>query len=122
MTGRSHAIVSPSFRAAISHRPSALNLSVALPTSRWQELGVRLPGGKPLPEDMPDAALVSGATQHYLVYPNYDALLDYNCAHSYAVSVGVLADRLGGAAAASTSKSPAKTKKAPARKAKKKPR
>jgi len=25
---------------------------------------------------------------------NYDALLNYNCAHSYAISVGLLADRI----------------------------
>ena len=37
------------------------------------------------------AALVSGATRHFLVYRNYDALLEYNCAHSYALSVGLLA-------------------------------
>ena len=27
-----------------------------------------------------------------LVYSNYDALLQYNCAHSYAVGVALLAD------------------------------
>jgi membrane-bound lytic murein transglycosylase B len=99
------------------------DMTVALPASRWDELGVRLPSGKPLPKNTPDAALVSGVTQHYLVYPNYDALLDYNCAHSYAVSVGVLADRIAaGPAPASASKSPGKAKKTPPRKAKKKTR
>jgi len=27
-------------------------------------------------------------------YPNYETILDYNCAHLYALSVGILADRL----------------------------
>ena len=31
------------------------------------------------------ASLVSGATRHFLLYSNYDALLGYNCAHAYAI-------------------------------------
>jgi membrane-bound lytic murein transglycosylase B len=70
------------------------NMTVALPLSRWEELGVRLPGGKPLPKDDTQASLVSGTTRHFLVYPNYDALLEYNCAHSYAISVALLGDAI----------------------------
>jgi membrane-bound lytic murein transglycosylase B len=70
------------------------NMSSALPLSRWQELGVRLPGGKPLPKSDTEASLVSGTTRHFLVYPNYDALLEYNCAHSYAISVALLGDAI----------------------------
>ena len=43
---------------------------------------------------MPEAALVSGDTRAFLVYHNYDALLDYNCSHAYAISVALLADRI----------------------------
>ena len=84
------------------------DMTVALPMKRWQQLGVRLPTGAPLPASREDAggprasdtaALVSGATRHFLVNGNYDALLEYNCAHSYAISVGLLADRIGGAPA-----------------------
>ncbi len=32
----------------------------------------------------------------FLVYRNYRAILGYNCAHLYALTVGVLADRLAG--------------------------
>jgi membrane-bound lytic murein transglycosylase B len=71
------------------------NMTVALPLSQWQELGVRLPGGKPLPKNDTPASLVSGTTRHFLVYPNYDALLEYNCAHSYAISVALLGDAIG---------------------------
>jgi membrane-bound lytic murein transglycosylase B len=70
------------------------DMTIALPIARWQELGVRLPGGQALPAKAPDASLVSGATRHFLVYRNYDALLDYNCAHSYAVSVALLGDAI----------------------------
>lgn len=94
--------------------PAMRNMTVSLPATRWHELGVRLLTGKRVPEDSPDAALVSGTRQHYLVYSSYDALLDYNCSHSYAITVGVLADRIATAAAAKSA--PAKPKKAPSRK------
>ena len=71
-------------------------MTVALPAARWDELGVRLASGKRLPRgpDAPAASLVSGTTRHFLVYGNYDALLGYNCAHSYALTVGLLADSI----------------------------
>ena len=70
------------------------NMTVALPMARWQELGVRLPGGRRLPTSTLDAALVSGESRRFLVYRNYEALLEYNCAHSYAISVGLIADSI----------------------------
>jgi membrane-bound lytic murein transglycosylase B len=89
------------------------NMTVALPAKRWQQLGVRSVNGKPLPEDIPNGALVSGTKQHYLVFPSYDAILDYNCSHSYAITVGLLADRL--AAAAPTKHSSPKKSSSPRR-------
>jgi membrane-bound lytic murein transglycosylase B len=71
------------------------DMTVPLPVSEWQTLGVRLANNRPLPKTNLDASLVSGAKRHFLVYQNYDALLEYNCAHSYALSVGLLADRIG---------------------------
>ncbi len=76
------------------------DMTAALPLSRWQALGVRLPGGKPLPKSDLDASLISGKARHFLVYRNYDAILEYNCAHSYALSVGLLGDRISAPAAA----------------------
>jgi membrane-bound lytic murein transglycosylase B len=70
-------------------------MSVPLPISEWQQLGIRLPNGKPLSKSDQKASLVSGSTRHFLVYDNYEALLEYNCAHAYAISVGLLADALG---------------------------
>jgi membrane-bound lytic murein transglycosylase B len=75
------------------------DMTVALPAKQWQQFGVRLRNGAALPANMPDAAIVSGATRRFLVYANYDALLEYNCAHAYAVSVGLLADRIGSGSA-----------------------
>jgi membrane-bound lytic murein transglycosylase B len=74
------------------------DMTVALPAKRWSELGVRAAGGGALPSTMPASSLVSGTTRHFLVSRNYDALLEYNCSRSYALSVGLLADRLGGVA------------------------
>ena len=70
------------------------DMTTMLPASQWRELGVRTTAGDPLPEDMPNAALVTGESRSFLVYKNYDALLEYNCAHSYAIGVGLLADAL----------------------------
>jgi membrane-bound lytic murein transglycosylase B len=70
-------------------------MTSARPLEAWQTLGVRLPGGAALPRAEVDAALVKGTRRQFLVYRNYDALLDYNCAHAYAISVGLLADRIG---------------------------
>ncbi len=71
---------------------AARDMTVAMPVARWQALGVRLPGGKPLPKSSLEGSLVSGTTRHFLVYGNYDALLEYNCSHSYAISVALLAE------------------------------
>lgn len=68
------------------------DMTVRLPVDEWRTMGVRLRNGNALPANMPDAALVSGSERHFLVYANYDALLEYNCAHPYALSVGLLAD------------------------------
>jgi membrane-bound lytic murein transglycosylase B len=70
------------------------DMTIALPIPRWEELGITLPNGQLLPKTSVSASLVSGVTRHFLVYDNYEALLDYNCAHSYAITVGLLADAL----------------------------
>jgi membrane-bound lytic murein transglycosylase B len=74
------------------------NMTIALPLSQWAALGIRLAGGDALPASDTPAALVSGDTRHFLVSSNYDALLDYNCAHSYAISVALLGDAMASAA------------------------
>ncbi|MGH9386355.1 MAG: lytic murein transglycosylase, partial [Vicinamibacterales bacterium] len=60
----------------------------------WQALGVRTMSGRSLPKAARPASLLRASGHTYLVYPNYDALLGYNCAHAYAVAVGLLADRI----------------------------
>lgn len=70
------------------------DMTVALPMKEWRRLGVRLGNGNALPEDGPDAALVSGSSRYFLTEHNYDALLEYNCAHAYAVAVGLLGNQI----------------------------
>jgi membrane-bound lytic murein transglycosylase B len=70
------------------------SMTVALPVARWQEIGVRLASGAALPKTDFTASLVSGSARHFLVYDNYDALLEYNCAHSYAIAVALLSERI----------------------------
>lgn len=82
------------------------NMSVALPLTQWEELGVRLPGGKSLPKRDAPAALVSGATRRFLVDANYDALLEYNCAHSYAITVALLGDAIASDKTPAAAKAP----------------
>lgn len=70
---------------ALSHRRSL---------AEWQELGVRTTTGAALPKVGRFASLLAAGERHFLVYPNYEALLGYNCANAYALSVAMLGDRL----------------------------
>jgi membrane-bound lytic murein transglycosylase B len=73
---------------------AARELTKPMPLAEWQALGVRTTSGRPLPRVARPASLLRAGGQTYLVYPNYDALLGYNCAHAYALAVGLLADRI----------------------------
>lgn len=67
--------------------------------SEWQKLGVRRADGSDLPtRDIPAALVVAddGEGETYLVYSNYAAIMAYNCAHLYAITVGTLSDRIEG--------------------------
>lgn len=70
------------------------NMTERVPLSRWRELGVTRADGGPLPKANVSAGLVKTDSRQFLVYDNYDAILGYNCAHYYALSVALLADRL----------------------------
>ena len=64
------------------------------PLVYWAKLGLRTTANKPLPKAAVDASLVSAGRRNFLLYDNYDALLGYNCAHTYALSVALLSERL----------------------------
>ena len=69
-------------------------MSPPLPLDEWRSLGLTTVDRKPLPRATLNASLVRDPSRAFLVYANYDALLDYNCAHTYALSVALLSDRL----------------------------
>jgi membrane-bound lytic murein transglycosylase B len=69
-------------------------MSLPQPLTAWRKLGLETVSRQPLPASALQASLVRDESRAFLVYDNYDALLDYNCAHSYALSVGLLADRI----------------------------
>jgi len=68
-------------------------MTVPLPLATWKKLGVRTVTGGALPAADIEASLVSGDRRHFLVYPNYQAILEYNCVNAYGLSVGLLGDR-----------------------------
>jgi membrane-bound lytic murein transglycosylase B len=68
------------------------------PISEWQALGVRSIDGGDLPSepDLMSAVIVPRGSPNsaYLVYGNFDVLLDWNRSTSFALAVGVLSDRI----------------------------
>jgi membrane-bound lytic murein transglycosylase B len=69
-------------------------MTVPQPLDAWRKLGFRTATKQLLPGGQQPASLIRDGRRSFLAYGNYEALLDYNCAHSYALSVGLLADRL----------------------------
>jgi membrane-bound lytic murein transglycosylase B len=65
-----------------------------LTLSRWRQLGARAIGRHALPKSTATASLVRAGARNFLVLDNYSVLLQYNCAHAYALAVGVLADQI----------------------------
>jgi membrane-bound lytic murein transglycosylase B len=64
------------------------------PLSAWRRMGVRTMSGTPVPSGALKASLVRAGARSFLLYPNYESILGYNCAHTYALSVALLSDRL----------------------------
>ena len=62
--------------------------------AEWQEMGVRAADGGDLPKLERLASQLDAGDRQFLVYANYEAILGYNCANAYALSVAMLGDRL----------------------------
>jgi len=69
-------------------------MTVARPMADWAALGVKDTDGSDLPKTTSPASLVRGVTRYFLVHRNYEAIIAYNCSNAYAVSVGLLADKI----------------------------
>jgi membrane-bound lytic murein transglycosylase B len=74
------------------------NMTERLPMSTWRNMGVTDVDGSLVPAADMVAGLVDVGERKFLVYPNYDAILGYNCAHYYALTAAILAEHLGPAA------------------------
>lgn len=69
-----------------------------MPLADWEKLGIRRADGGELPRVQINGAVVQPdgpKGPSFLVYGNYRSVLRYNCAHHYALTVSLLADRLG---------------------------
>jgi len=93
-------------------------MTTPLPLREWNKLGVRTTAGRTLPAADIDASLVMGVKRNFLVYPNYQAILEYNCVNAYGLTVGLLADRAASPGAPEAKRAKA-AKKAPPKKARK---
>ena len=65
-----------------------------MPLKAWRKMGITTMGGALVPAIDREASLVRAGKRSFLLYTNYDAILAYNCAHTYALSVALLSDRL----------------------------
>jgi lytic murein transglycosylase len=77
------------------------DLTIQLPRSKWAQLGVTYPDGKPLPnDDMPASLLLPmGRTgPAFLAYANFAAYTEWNNSLIYSTTAGYLATRIAGAA------------------------
>lgn len=70
------------------------SMTQPLPFDEWRRLGLRRPDGRALPRAATEASLLRAGSRSFLVSRNYEALLGYNCAHTYALSIATLADRI----------------------------
>jgi membrane-bound lytic murein transglycosylase B len=79
--------------------PYELSETARQPVAEWARLGVVRADGRPLPAWQGETAILLPAGHRgpaFLVTQNYRALLDYNNATSYALALGLFAERLRG--------------------------
>src|SRR3954453_9682994 len=77
------------------------DLTVQQPRSKWAQLGVTYPDGRPLPNDNLAASVLlpMGRTgPAFMAYPNFAAYTEWNNSLIYSTTAGYLASRIAGAA------------------------
>ena len=106
-------------RVAASNFPwDQADLTIQLPRSKWAQLGVRYPDGKPLPNDEMPASLLlpMGRTgPAFLAYANFAAYTEWNNSLIYSTTAGYLAThrrRAADAAAGGTGRATARQRAA----------
>ncbi|WP_373038815.1 lytic murein transglycosylase [Variovorax sp. KK3] len=78
--------------------PARADAAVRQPTVQWAAEGLRSIDGRPLPEFADGSVLQPAGARGpaFLVGPNFRTILRYNNSTSYALAVGLLAQRLAG--------------------------
>jgi membrane-bound lytic murein transglycosylase B len=74
-------------------------LNLTKPVNAWSALGVRQADGSPLPRSELTGAIIVPQGHKgpaFLVYPNFNLIMNWNRSLSYALAVGHLSDRLRG--------------------------
>lgn len=74
-------------------------LNVTKPVNAWSAMGVRQVDGCPLPHSETAGAILVPQGHKgpaFLVYPNFNLLMNWNRSLNYALAVGILSDRLRG--------------------------
>lgn len=77
------------------------DLTVQLPRSKWGQLGVTYPDGRPLPNDNLAASVLLPMGRFgpaFMAYPNFAAYTEWNNSLIYSTTAGYLATRIAGAA------------------------
>lgn len=75
------------------------DITIVKPLSEWRALGVKSVFGEALPQGPENGAIFLPAGARgpaFIVFDNFNVILKYNNAASYALAVGVLADRIAG--------------------------
>jgi len=77
------------------------DLTIKIPRSKWAQLGVKYPDGRPLPDDDMPASLLLPMGRNgpaFLAYANFAAYTEWNNSLIYSTTAGYLATRIAGAA------------------------
>jgi lytic murein transglycosylase len=76
------------------------DLTIRLSRSKWAQLGVKYPDGRPLPDDDMPASLLLPMGRNgpaFLAYANFAAYTEWNNSLIYSTTAGYLATRIAGA-------------------------
>jgi lytic murein transglycosylase len=77
------------------------DLTIKIPRSKWAQLGVKYPDGRPLPDDDMPASLLLPMGRNgpaFLAYANFATYTEWNNSLIYSTTAGYLATRIAGAA------------------------
>src|SRR4029077_1149476 len=78
---------------------SQADTAIEKPVRAWAAMGVKLAGGRPLPNvDDPSSIILPAGWRGpaFILYPNFKAVMNWNRSTLYALAVGILAQQIAG--------------------------